>query len=74
MSIAGLFCFAAFLFGNYAMQSGPGTIVNAVIQSQSVLQLTLEMLMEGRMPSLFEVLSMSACMAGAFIIATAKKN
>jgi drug/metabolite transporter (DMT)-like permease len=37
MSIAGFFCFAAFVFGNYALQSGPGAIVNAVIQSQSVL-------------------------------------
>ena len=34
----------------------------------------LEMLMEARIPTLFEVLSMAACMAGAVIIATAKKN
>lgn len=74
MSIAGLFCFSAFVFGNYALQSGPGAIVNAVVQSQSVLQMTLEMLMEARIPTLFEVLSMAACMAGAVIIATAKKN
>ena len=31
MSIAGLFCFAAFVFGNYAMQSGHGAIVTAVV-------------------------------------------
>lgn len=31
MSIAGLFCFAAFIFGNYAMQSGKGAIVTAVV-------------------------------------------
>jgi drug/metabolite transporter (DMT)-like permease len=31
MSIAGLFCFSAFIFGNYAMQSGKGAIVTAIV-------------------------------------------
>ncbi len=73
MSIAGLFCFSAFIFGNYAMQSGKGAIVQVIIQSQSVIQLILEIIFEARIPSIFEVLSMCACMAGAAIIATAKK-
>jgi hypothetical protein len=73
MSIAGLFCFSAFIFGNYAMQSGKGAIVQVIIQSQSVIQLILEVIFEARIPSIFEVLSMCACMAGAAIIATAKK-
>ena len=55
------------------MQSGKGAIVQVIIQSQSVIQLILEVIFEARIPSIFEVLSMCACMAGAAIIATAKK-
>ncbi len=55
------------------MQSGKGAIVQAIGNTQCVIQLLLEIVLDGRIPSGFEITSMCLCILGAFIIAMAKK-
>jgi drug/metabolite transporter (DMT)-like permease len=73
MTLAGSFCYSAFLFQVYAVQSGKGAIVQAIANTQCVIQLLLEIVLDGRIPSGFEITSMCLCISGAFIIAMAKK-
>jgi drug/metabolite transporter (DMT)-like permease len=73
MTLAGSFCYSAFLFQVYAVQSGTGAIVQAIGNTQCVIQLIMEIVIDGRIPSGFEMTSMGLCIMGAFIIAMAKK-
>ena len=73
MTLAGTFCFSAFMFQVFALMSGKGAIVQAVSNTQSVLQLILEIFIDRRVPNASEIISMCFCIAGAFNIAMAKK-
>ena len=73
MIMAGLFCFSAFLCQVFALESGKGAIVMAVVNTQSFFQLMLEVLVEARIPTILEVASIAFGILGASFIAMAKK-
>ena len=73
MTLAGIFCFAAFMCQVYALKSGKGAIVMAIINTQSFFQIMLEVFVEARIPTFYEIASIGFGILGAFIIAMAKK-
>ena len=73
MMCAGLLINLAFMFLNAAVVSGKGALAMAITQTQSFFWLLLEMTISLRMPRVYEVLGMAIGIAGASIIALAKK-
>lgn len=73
MCIAGFFAIFAFLCLNAAMLSGKGALAMAITQTQGFFWLLLEMLISFRVPFAYEVVAMFFGIAGAAVIALAKK-
>jgi uncharacterized membrane protein len=73
MMFAGLLINLAFMFLNAAVVAGKGALAMAITQTQSFFWLILEICISLRMPRGYEVLGMMIGIAGASIIALAKK-
>jgi drug/metabolite transporter (DMT)-like permease len=70
---AGIMINLAFMFLNAAVVSGKGALAMAITQTQSIFWLSLEIGISMRMPRGYEVAGMLVGVAGAAIIALAKK-
>jgi drug/metabolite transporter (DMT)-like permease len=73
MMCAGILINLAFMFLNAAVVSGKGALAMAITQTQSIFWLSLEIGISMRMPRGYEVAGMLVGVAGAAIIALAKK-
>jgi drug/metabolite transporter (DMT)-like permease len=73
MMVAGLFLILAFVFLNAAILSGKGALAMSITQTQSFFWLILEIIISMRVPKGYELVAMGVGVAGAVIIAQAKK-
>ena len=73
MMCAGILINLAFMFLNAAVLSGKGALAMAITQTQSIFWLSLEIGISMRMPRGYEIAGMLVGVAGAAIIALAKK-
>ena len=65
---------SAFIFLNAAILSGKGALAMAITQTQSFFWLLLEIIISQRIPFSYEAVAMTFGIAGACIIALAKKT
>jgi hypothetical protein len=73
MSLAGFVIESAFFCLNAAMLSGKGALAMAISQTQSFFWLLLEFIISFRIPFFYECCAMAVGLAGATVIALAKK-
>ena len=72
MAGAGCVIFLAIILLNLAVSQGKGGLVMAVVQTQNFIMLVFEMGIEGRVPSLFEILALTLGVAGSTLIVMAR--
>jgi drug/metabolite transporter (DMT)-like permease len=70
--LAGLLIVLAFITQNLAVQQGKGGLAIAVVQTQNFMMLALEVLIEGRLPSASELVSLTFGVIGSSVIALAR--
>ena len=73
MSVGGFVLFMAMYLINMAVNTGKGAIAMAISQTSNFFWLIFDMVLNLRMPFLYEMIAMVIGLIGATIIALAKK-